>query len=62
VFSKKKKCKVDCVIVTTAHNEFKEMKLEDLTRMMNDKPVLIDIRGLFDGEEAKKKGFYYKRL
>jgi UDP-N-acetyl-D-mannosaminuronate dehydrogenase len=41
------------VIVTTAHNEFKEMKLEDLTRMMNDKPVLIDIRGLFDGEEER---------
>ena len=22
----------------------------------------IDVRGMFDGEEAKKKGFYYSRL
>ena len=27
--------KVDCVIVTTAHNEFKEMQLEDLARMIS---------------------------
>jgi UDPglucose 6-dehydrogenase/UDP-N-acetyl-D-galactosamine dehydrogenase len=25
-------------------------------------PVLIDVRGMFDGEEAKRKGFYYRRL
>jgi UDPglucose 6-dehydrogenase/UDP-N-acetyl-D-galactosamine dehydrogenase len=53
--------KIDCVIVAVAHDEFKKMKLEDLMRMMNDKPVLIDVRGLFDGEEAKK-GFYYRGL
>ena len=54
--------KVDCVIVAVAHDEFKEMKLEDIKKFMNNKPVLIDFRGLFDGEEAKGKGFYYKRL
>jgi UDPglucose 6-dehydrogenase/UDP-N-acetyl-D-galactosamine dehydrogenase len=47
---------VDCVIVAVAHNEFKEMNLKDLTRMMNDKPVLMDVRGVFDGEEAKGEG------
>jgi UDPglucose 6-dehydrogenase/UDP-N-acetyl-D-galactosamine dehydrogenase len=63
LFSKKKKCvKVDCVIVAVAHNEFKKMELEDLMRMMNDKPVLIDVRGLFDGKDKNKEGFYYKRL
>ena len=63
LFSKKKKCvKVDCVIVAVAHDEFKQMKLEDLTRMMNDIPVLIDVRGMFDEEAAKGKGFFYKRL
>ena len=51
VFSLEKKCKADCVIVTTAHNEFKEMQLEDLARMMNDKPVLIDVRGIVNDEE-----------
>ena len=54
--------KGDCVIVAVAHDDFKKMKLEDLTRMMNDKPVLIDVRGLFDGEKAREKGFYYRSL
>jgi UDPglucose 6-dehydrogenase/UDP-N-acetyl-D-galactosamine dehydrogenase len=54
--------KMDCVIVAVAHNEFKKMKLEDVKKFMNDKPVLIDVRGMFDGEEAKRKGLYYKTL
>ena len=60
VFSLEKKCKVDCVIVTTAHNEFKEMQLGDLARMMNDKPVLIDVRGIVNNQEAEEK--YYGGL
>ena len=63
LFSKKKKCvKVDCVIVAVAHEEFKKMELEDVKKFMNDKPVLVDVRGMFDEEEARKKGFYYRRL
>lgn len=27
-------------------------------KVLNDKPVLIDVRGMFDGEAAKEKGFY----
>ena len=54
--------RMDCVIVTVAHNEFKQMTREDFGRMMNSKPVLIDVRGVFDAEEAKKKGFYYRGL
>jgi UDP-N-acetyl-D-galactosamine dehydrogenase len=54
--------KVDCVIVAVAHDEFRRMKLEDLKRMMNNKPVLIDVRGIFDEEEAKRNGSYYKGL
>ncbi len=54
--------RMDCVIVAVAHEEFKKMTLEDLVGMMNDKPVLIDIRGMFNGEEAKREGFYYRRL
>jgi UDPglucose 6-dehydrogenase/UDP-N-acetyl-D-galactosamine dehydrogenase len=54
--------KVDCVIVAVAHDEFKQMTLDDLTRMLNDKPVLVDVRGMFDEEEANEKGFYYESL
>jgi UDP-N-acetyl-D-mannosaminuronate dehydrogenase len=56
------KIKMDGVIVAVAHDEFKKMGLEDIGKFMNDKPIIVDVRGLFDGEEVKKKGFYYSRL
>jgi UDP-N-acetyl-D-galactosamine dehydrogenase len=52
------KIKMDCVIMAVAHDEFKRVKLEDVKKFMNAKPVLIDVRGMFDEEEGK--GFYYR--
>jgi UDPglucose 6-dehydrogenase/UDP-N-acetyl-D-galactosamine dehydrogenase len=46
--------KMDCVIVAVAHNEFKKMTLEDVKKFMNDNTVLVDVRGMFDGEGAAK--------
>jgi len=54
--------KVDCVVVTVAHDEFKEFGLEDICGMMSGKPVLIDVRGMFDRGEAERSGFYYSTL
>ena len=54
--------KMDGVIVAVAHDEFKKMKLEDVSKFMNNKPIIVDVRGMFEGEEAKRKGFYYKTL
>ena len=54
--------RMDGVIVAVAHNVFKKMNLENMKKFMNDAPVLIDARGTFDGEGAKRKGFYYKTL
>jgi len=54
--------KVDCVVVTAAHDEFKKMTLEDVKCFTNDKPVIVDVRGMFEEEDARKKGFYYRRL
>jgi len=31
-------------------------------KVVNNAPVLIDVRGMIDGEEARNKGFYYKRI
>ena len=62
LFSKKKKCKVDCVIMAVAHKEFKKINLKDMKELMNNAPVLIDVRGMFNGEEAKREGFYYRGL
>jgi UDPglucose 6-dehydrogenase/UDP-N-acetyl-D-galactosamine dehydrogenase len=52
--------KMDCVVVAVAHEEFKRKTLDEITKFMNDTPVIIDVRGMFDEEEGK--GFYYRRL
>ncbi len=54
--------KVDCVIAAVAHDEFKGITLDKIKEIMNDKPVLVDVRGIFDGEEANRNGFYYRRI
>ncbi len=56
------KIKMDGVIVAVAHDEFKKMGFYDIGEFMNDTHVLADVRGMFDGEEAKKNDFYYKSL
>jgi len=53
---------MDCVIVAVAHDEFKKMRLDDIRNFMNDKPVLVDVRGMFNREELEEKGFLYKML
>jgi len=59
--------KMDCVIVAVAHEEFKNKSFLSTgsffrKKVLNNAPVLIDVRGMFNGEEAKRKGFYYRRL
>ena len=54
--------KVDCVIIAVAHDAFKMMTIEDIEKFTNDNPVLIDVQGIFDGEDARKNGFYYETL
>ena len=54
--------KVDCVILTVAHDESKKIKLEDMKMFMSDEPVLIDVRSMFKEKDAIEKGFYYRTL
>lgn len=54
--------KVDCIIAAVAHDAFQEITLDKLRSIMNDKPILIDVSGLFSREEAAKRGFYYTSL
>ena len=46
--------------MAVAHDEFKKMGLEDIGKFMNDKPVMIDVRVMFDVGEGK--GVYYRGL
>lgn len=50
-----RKMKFDCVIIAVAHEQFKQITLDELKNSMKEPPVLIDIRRLFDQEEAIKK-------
>jgi UDP-N-acetyl-D-galactosamine dehydrogenase len=56
------KGKVDCIILAVAHDQFKRKTYEDLKKMMKEKPVLIDVRRMYNKDEAKKQGFYYNAL
>ncbi|MBA7684637.1 hypothetical protein ES703_93043 [subsurface metagenome] len=52
----------DAIIITVAHEAFKQLKLSDLARMQNKNPILIDVRGVYNGVEAKQAGFTYRTL
>jgi len=54
--------RVDCVILAVAHDTFTNITLGELKKLMNDKPILIDVRRLFNEEGAKREGLYYKSL
>ncbi len=54
---------VDAVIVAVNHDEYKNMKLEDFKDYYRDeieKPVLIDVKSIFDKNEADKMYNYWR--
>jgi UDP-N-acetyl-D-glucosamine/UDP-N-acetyl-D-galactosamine dehydrogenase len=52
---------VDCIIITVIHDIFKTISLDNLIGIMNNNPILIDVRGYYD-EEAKKRNIIYRKL
>lgn len=56
----------DCVIVAVAHNEFKELSLDDIKKLYkkcpDDEKVLIDVKGLYRVENLKASGMQWWRL
>jgi UDP-N-acetyl-D-galactosamine dehydrogenase len=52
----------DCVILAVAHDAFKNITLDELKGSMNNNPILIDVRGFFNEQQAKQKGLRYKTL
>ncbi len=53
---------VDAVIITLAHEVFSEINLDKLQSIMNDNPVLVDVKSIFNQHQAKKLGFHYAHL
>jgi UDP-N-acetyl-D-galactosamine dehydrogenase len=50
--------KVDALIVAVGHNEFRAMSLEQLKDLCgSEKPVLADVKALYNRHDALKAGF-----
>ena len=54
--------KMDAVIISVAHAQFRKMGAAEICRFMNAHPVLIDVRGIVDQVAAEKQGMYYRKL
>ena len=56
----------DCVILAVAHNEFKNMSLEELDKLYvtgeNENKVLIDVKSILDRKIVENAGYRYWRL
>lgn len=55
---------MDCLIVAVAHNEFKELSLDNIKAMFRPEgeKVLIDVKGLYSIEQLQEFGFKWWRL
>ncbi|MCX5680249.1 MAG: UDP-glucose/GDP-mannose dehydrogenase family protein [Candidatus Omnitrophica bacterium] len=51
----------DCIIVATEWNEFKELDLKKMKKLMRQ-PVIIDGRNIYDPETVKLLGFKYSGM
>ena len=50
----------DAIILMTGHDEYKGLDYSDMLKQMNEKPIIIDGRNIFNKEEARENGFVYK--
>ena len=57
---------MDCVILTVAHKEFRDMSFDELDNLYrncdNNEKILIDVKSIFDIEKIKQYGYRYWRL
>ncbi len=54
--------KFDAVIITVAHDSFKQMSVAEIRDIMGETPVLVDVRGMIKRAEAEADGIYYQSL
>lgn len=57
---------LDCIVLAVSHNEFKEISLEDWSRMfkegLNEEKVFIDVKSVLDKTSVIEKGYSYWNL
>jgi len=52
----------DAVVLATGHDEFSDISPTDLVNTLADDPVVVDVPGLFDGDEMTDAGVRYVEL
>ncbi|ELY60626.1 nucleotide sugar dehydrogenase [Natronolimnohabitans innermongolicus] len=52
----------DAVVVTTGHDEFERLDLENVASALESDPALVDTTGTFDETVAQDAGFVYRRI
>ena len=56
----------DCVIVAVAHNEFRNLTLDEIKKLFkvgdDSEKVLIDVKGLYKVADLKSSGMQWWRL
>lgn len=49
----------DCVAIITDHTEYKNLNLQEIKRLMAEKPAIVDGRRILNPEEVDRLGFLY---
>ena len=56
----------DCLVFAVAHNEYKNMTLEQIDRLFknvdNSEKIIVDVKSIFNKKEIEDKGYSYWRL
>jgi nucleotide sugar dehydrogenase len=50
----------DCLVIGTAHEEFKKLDLVSLSKLANSRAAIVDGRNVIDPREAKRAGFAFR--
>ena len=53
---------MDAVVLAVAHDEFKDITIDDMNFMISGNKVLLDIKGILDRKEYEDAGYIYWRL
>jgi len=54
--------RASAVIIAVAHKEYKTLSLRQVLKLMGRKPVVMDVKGIVDQDEANKKSVTLMRL
>ncbi|MGD0160164.1 MAG: nucleotide sugar dehydrogenase [Candidatus Bathyarchaeia archaeon] len=54
--------RADCVIILTAHDQFKRLNLKKMKLTMKMPAAIIDLQGVADPSKIEKEGFLYRGL